>query len=262
MQTRNTIAKYQTTEDAAERKRLLGEAEARRRAMLAGVGYADLVQCRAFLNEFNSDEMLVRWASLRWSIIALGAGIQRWFRASKRGSRSETDRLRQIRRALGHWVNMKLSRAQNKWREFAYHHGSAFQMARRSLAHWLQQQLAAGFNQWRWVTQDALRSNHCPPPLSTLMSTPVHVLHTRALISYGRLSDPLCSSQRFHWHTDRSCVGPNSSFPLGSNAGSSGVTTLPPNAEPPTIHWPGGETENWQQAGTDGVRSPRTRDSR
>ena len=70
MQTRNTIAKYQTAEDAAERKRLLDEAEARRRAMLAGVGYADLVQCRAFLNEFNSDEMLVRWASLRWSIIA------------------------------------------------------------------------------------------------------------------------------------------------------------------------------------------------
>ena len=69
MHMRSTVARYQNEEDSSARQRLLDEAEARRRAMLAGVGYADLVQCRNFLNEFHSDEMLVRWASLRWSII-------------------------------------------------------------------------------------------------------------------------------------------------------------------------------------------------
>jgi hypothetical protein len=157
MHMRRTVANYQNEEDKDKRQRLLDEAEARRRAMLAGVGYADLVQCRNFLNEFNSDEMLVRWAALRWSIIALGGATSRWYRVATRGSRSDDKRTRMIRAALGHWVNRKLSAAKNKWAEFTAQRLATLRLARRSLAYWLKQKLVKGFNTWRIATESALR---------------------------------------------------------------------------------------------------------
>jgi hypothetical protein len=200
MQMRKTISSYQVEEDASARQRLLDEAEARRRAMLAGVGYADLVQCRNFLNEFRSDEMLVRWASLRWSIIALGSGVIKWWRIATKGNRAGARRAQQIRNALGHWVNRRVSMAMNRWLEFSQEKAAAYRLARRSLAHWLRGALAAGFNTWREQTQDAL-GGACfhphPPYASTALNVPLNPPMSRSHVHWTTCTSPLDPAAAF-----------------------------------------------------------------